>query len=103
MSENIEIREIDGADVVRFIPQGVCSKLMQFKIKDNIILDFEAVGGCSGNLGGISMLVKGMNVNEVLKRLSGIPCGSRPTSCPDQMSKAIEAYIEAKQNIKVNA
>ena len=99
MSENIEIREIDGFDVVRFVPQGVCSKLMQFKIKDNIIMDFEAVGGCSGNLGGISMLVKGMDVNEVLKRLSGIPCGSRPTSCPDQLAQCLlqyKAQTEAK-------
>ena len=99
MSENIEIREIDGFDVVRFIPQGVCSKLMQFKIKDNIIMDFEAVGGCSGNLGGISMLVKGMDVNEVLKRLSGIPCGSRPTSCPDQLSICLKLYVEQKSKV----
>ena len=103
MSDNIEIREIDGVDVVRFLPQGVCSKLMQFKIKDNVILEFEAVGGCSGNLGGIGHLIKGQMVSEVINRLQGIPCGSRPTSCPDQMSKALNAYVEAKQNIKVNA
>ena len=102
MSENIEIREMDGFDVVRFLPQGVCSKLMQFKIKDGIVLEFEAVGGFSGYLGGIGMLIKGQNINEIVNRLQGIPCGSRPTSCPDQISKAIKAYIEAKKDIQVN-
>ena len=103
MSENIEIKEIDGIDVVRFMPQGVCSKLMQFKIKNDTILEFEAVGGCSGNLGGIGHLIQGQNIHEIVKRLQRIPCGSRPTSCPDQMSIALRAYIETKQNVKVNA
>ena len=99
MSE-IEIRNIDGIDVVRYMPQGVCSKLMQIKIKDNIILDTEFIGGCSGNLSGIGMLVRGMNIEEVVKRISGLPCGSRPTSCPDQLSKALSAYLSKKQTIK---
>ena len=95
--ENIEIKVIDGVDVVRYIPQGVCSKLMQFKIKDDIILEMETVGGCSGNLKGIGALLTGMNIHEAASKFSGIPCGSRPTSCPDQISKAISAYVEAKQ------
>ena len=86
MSEMCEIREIDGIDEVRFIPQGVCSKLMNLKIKDNKILDMETVGGCSGNLKGIGSLVVGMDINDVIKRLEGLPCGSRSTSCPDQLS-----------------
>jgi uncharacterized protein (TIGR03905 family) len=99
MSENIEIREIDGYDEVRFQPQGVCSKLMSLKIKDNKILEMETVGGCSGNLKGIGSLVVGMDINEIIKRLQGLPCGSRPTSCPDQLSVCLKLYIEEKAKV----
>ena len=85
MSENIEIKNVDGVDEVRFSPQGVCSKLMALQIKDNKILNMETVGGCSGNLKGIGSLVIGMDINEVIARLQGLPCGSRLTSCPDQL------------------
>lgn len=100
MSE-VEIQTVDGVDVVRYQPQGVCSKLMQIRIKDNIILDAEFVGGCAGNLSGIGMLIRGMDINEVIKRVSGLPCGNRPTSCPDQLSKALSAYLSKKQTIGV--
>ena len=96
---DIEIREIDGIDVVRFAPQGVCSKLMNLKIKDNKILEMETVGGCSGNLKGIGSLIIGMDINEVISRLQGIPCGSRPTSCPDQLSICLKLYIEEKSKV----
>ncbi len=99
MSDNIEIREIDGVDEVRFQPSGVCSKLMVLKIKDNKILNMETVGGCNGNLKGIGSLVIGMDVNEIIKRVQGIPCGSRPTSCPDQLSVALKLYIEQKSKV----
>ena len=101
MSENLEIREIDGVDEVRYAPQGVCSKLMVLKIKDNKILNMETVGGCSGNLKGIGSLVIGMDINEVISRLQGLPCGSRPTSCPDQLSIALKLYSEQKSKITV--
>ncbi|MBR6126316.1 TIGR03905 family TSCPD domain-containing protein [bacterium] len=99
---NIEIQEVNGVDEVRYVPQGVCSKLFIIKIKDDVILSLEAVGGCSGNLKGIGSLVKGMNIQEVASKISGIPCGSRPTSCPDQISKAIEAYVSEKQKSHAN-
>lgn len=101
MSDNIEIKEINGIDEVRFQPQGVCSKLFSIKIKDNKILDMETVGGCSGNLRGIGSLVKGMDVNDVITKLQGLPCGSRPTSCPDQLSIALRLYVEAKSGVGV--
>ena len=101
MSEII-IKEIDGFDVVQYQPQGVCAKMMQIRIKDEVIQDVESLGGCSGNLSGISILVKGMNINDVTSKLQGIPCGSRPTSCPDQLSKALLAYKEAKSGAGVN-
>lgn len=101
MSENIEIREIDGVDEIRFQPSGVCSKLMVLKIKDNKILNMETVGGCSGNLKGIGSLVIGMDINEVIKRIQGIPCGSRPTSCPDQLSVCLKVYLEEKSKVAI--
>ena len=101
MSDNFEMQEINGVDEVRFIPQGVCSKLINLKIKDNKILNMETVGGCSGNLKGIGSLIIGMDINEVIKRLQGLPCGSRPTSCPDQLSIALKLYAEAKAGARV--
>ena len=95
MSEII-IKEIDGADVVQYQPRGVCR---QIRIKDNIVQDFEFMGGCNGNLTGIGMLIRGMNINDVISRLQGLPCGSRPTSCPDQLTKALAAYIKEKQTV----
>ena len=100
MSE-INIKNIDGIDVIQYQPKGVCAKMMQFRIKDDIIQDVEFVGGCNGNLSGIGILVKGMNINDIIPKLSGLPCGSRPTSCPDQLTKALEAYIKAKSGVNV--
>jgi len=100
MSENIEIKNVNGIDVCQYKPTGVCCKLMQFRVQDNVILDAEFVGGCNGNLSGIGVLIKGMNINDVVTKLQGLPCGSRATSCPDQLTKGIEAYVEAKAGIK---
>ncbi len=99
MSDNIEIKHSNGVDIVRYQPKGVCCKLMQMRIKDDIIQDVEFVGGCNGNLSGIGVLVKGMNIHDIVPKLSGIPCGARPTSCPDQLTKGIQAYIEAKSGV----
>lgn len=98
MSEVI-IKEVNGVDVVQYQPKGVCAKMMQFRIKDNIIQDVEFVGGCNGNLSGIGILVKGMHIDEIIPKLSGLPCGSRPTSCPDQLTKGLVAYLEAKSTV----
>ena len=99
MSEII-IKESNGVDIVQYQPKVVCAKMMQFRIKDNIIQDVEFVGGCNGNLSGIGILVKGMHIDEIIPKLSGLPCGSRPTSCPDQLTKGLAAYLEAKAAIK---
>jgi len=101
MSDNIEIKTVDGIDEVRFQPSGVCSKLMVLKISNNQILSMETVGGCNGNLKGIGSLVVGMDINEVINRVQGIPCGSRPTSCPDQLSVALKLYAEQKSKVAV--
>ena len=73
-------------------PQGVCSQEMVFDIEDGVVKDLKVIGGCHGNLQGISRLVKGLTVDEVIERLKGIKCGFKPTSCPDQISKALEEY-----------
>lgn len=73
---------------------GVCSKEIEFEIENNIIKSVNFVGGCSGNTQGISKLVEGMSVDEVIKRLEGVKCGYRPTSCPDQLAKALKAYLD---------
>lgn len=72
---------------------GVCSKKIDFEVENGIILDVKFVGGCAGNLLGISKLVKGMKVEEVISKLEGNRCGMKPTSCPDQLAKALKEAI----------
>ncbi len=78
-----------------YIPHGVCSRLIELEIEDDIIKSCRFIGGCNGNLKGISSLIKGMDVNEAIEKLRGIDCGGRGTSCPDQLSKALIAAQEA--------
>lgn len=79
---------------VRFKPKGVCSRLMEVETENGKITKVEVTGGCSGNLQGISRLVVGMDVQDAIDRLEGIRCGNKPTSCPDQLSKALRKCIE---------
>lgn len=78
--------------IFKYRPEGVCSQEMIIDIEDNIIKDLKVIGGCHGNLQGISKLVQGMTIDEVIDRLKGIKCGFKPTSCPDQLAKALEEY-----------
>lgn len=73
-----------------YMTNGTCSRQIYLNIEDGIVKDVEFVGGCHGNLQGISALVKGMPVEEVKEKLAGIKCGLKKTSCPDQLAKAIE-------------
>lgn len=68
---------------------GTCSSLIEFEVNDGIISNVNFYGGCSGNLQGISRLVEGMKVDEVVSRLRGIRCGYKSTSCPDQLANAL--------------
>lgn len=78
-----------------FIPQGVCSRQMNVEIDENgIITECEIVGGCAGNTVGVCQLVKGMDAKDAISRLKGIDCRGRGTSCPDQLSMAIEEALE---------
>ncbi len=76
-----------------FKTKGICARAIEIEIDGNILKDVNFVGGCPGNLIGISSLVKGMELNEVITRLRGIPCGTKMTSCPDQLAIAIEEII----------
>lgn len=75
---------------IDYQPQGVCSRAMHVTVEDGVVQEVQVLGGCNGNLQGIASLVKGMNAQEAVKRLEGIRCGGKPTSCPDQLSKAIQ-------------
>lgn len=71
---------------------GVCSTTIQLEVENDIVESVKYIGGCHGNLQGISALVKGMKVDEVIEKLSGIKCGFKKTSCPDQLAKALIEY-----------
>ena len=66
---------------------------MVFEIEDGVIRSLEVIGGCNGNLKGISSLVSGMKAEDVIARLEGITCGSKPTSCPAQIAEALKKYL----------
>lgn len=75
---------------VTYVPKGVCSRLMRIEAEDGVIKSVEVVGGCNGNLQGISRLVEGMRVDEAISRMEGINCGGKGTSCPDQLAQALK-------------
>lgn len=71
--------------------KGVCSREIHIEIEDNIIKSVDFIGGCDGNTNGISKLVAGMSVDEVIKKLEGVKCGFKSTSCPDQLANALKS------------
>ena len=80
----------------RFKPSGVCSTEMIFNIENDKVKDLKVIGGCNGNLKGISSLIKDMNINDVISKLSGITCNYKKTSCPDQIAEALKKYKEER-------
>ena len=75
-------------------PKGVCSQLMEIEIEGDKITAFQVMGGCDGNLKGISRLVEGIEVDEVIRRLEGVRCGRKSTSCPDQLAQALKLALQ---------
>ena len=71
-------------------PKGVCSRQFKIDVENGVVNSISIVGGCSGNLQGISRLVEGMSVDEAIRRLDGIRCGWKTTSCPDQLAQALK-------------
>ena len=78
---------------INYQPKGTCSQQMTIEVEDGIVTSFQVKGGCHGNLQGISRLVEGMKVEEVIARLDGIRCGMKPTSCPDQLAQALKQAL----------
>lgn len=74
--------------------RGTCARSIEIEIKDGIVENVRFEGGCNGNTQGISLLVKGMKVEDVIKKLEGVRCGMRSTSCPDQLAQALKQYGE---------
>lgn len=72
---------------------GTCSQAINFDIEDGIVKNVQFIGGCNGNTQGVSALVEGMKVEDVIAKLKGIKCGMRSTSCPDQLARALEAAL----------
>lgn len=77
---------------MHYKPSGICAMGIDFDVRDKRVYDVRFYGGCDGNHKGIAALIEGMMVEEAIDRLSGITCGPRNTSCPDQLAKALTAY-----------
>ena len=78
---------------IDYVPHGVCSRAFHIEVEDGTIQSVQVVGGCHGNLQGISALLKGMKVEEAIARLDGIRCGAKQTSCPDQIAQALKTSL----------
>ncbi len=74
--------------------RGVCARAISFDIEDNIVKNIKFTGGCSGNTQGVAKLAEGMTTDEIIEKLSGIRCGFKGTSCPDQLAKAVAEAIK---------
>ena len=79
-----------------FTPRGVCSRGIDITLEDHVIREVRFSGGCAGNTQGVAALVVGMTAEEAIERLSGIRCGFKPTSCPDQLAKALAEALAAE-------
>ena len=81
---------MEDSGLMTYKTKGVCSSNREFEVEDGIVKKVAFIGGCNGNTKGISALVEGMKVEDVIARLEGIRCGMRNTSCPDQLAKALK-------------
>lgn len=79
---------------MKYMTKGTCSSAIDIEVENNIVKSVAFTGGCNGNTKGVAALVSGMNIDEAISKLSGITCGMRGTSCPDQLAKALIQYKE---------
>lgn len=75
--------------------KGVCSSAISFDVVDNKVTNVKFQGGCAGNTQGVAALIEGMDIDDAIKRMEGIKCGFKPTSCPDQLANALKEYKAA--------
>lgn len=80
--------------VYKYEPKGVCSMEMNIEVEGDTIKSVEIIGGCAGNTKGVSVLVEGMKIDDAIRKLKGIDCRGRGTSCPDQLARALEEIKE---------
>lgn len=78
---------------IDYTPRGVCSRHISIELENGVIEQVKVTGGCSGNLQGLSSLLRGMKAEEAVHRLEGIRCGMKPTSCPDQIARALKSAL----------
>ena len=81
-----------------YVTKGTCSQVISLDLDGDVVSNVRFLGGCNGNLKAIPILVEGQTVEEVERKLSGVTCGNRPTSCPDQLAKAVREAYEASLN-----
>lgn len=79
---------------MKYITHGVCSRAINFDVEDGKVTGVRFEGGCNGNTQGVAALVEGMEVHEAIRRLNGINCGNKGTSCPDQLAHALQQYLD---------
>lgn len=79
-----------------YTTKGVCSRSIEITVDNGVVESVKFIGGCSGNTQGVAALSVGMTVEEVIKRLGGIKCGMKSTSCPDQLATALKEHLENK-------
>lgn len=78
--------------IIKYETKGTCCKVIQIELLNNVIQNIEFIGGCEGNLKGLQALLRGMNIDEVIEKFSGISCDAKPTSCPDQLALCLKQY-----------
>ncbi len=82
------------SEKINYVPNGVCARAMQFEVENDIIQNIQIDGGCPGNLLGISKMLVGKNVKEIIDTFSGVKCGAKATSCPDQIAIALSKHFQ---------
>jgi len=79
---------------IEYKTSGTCSRMVIVEVEDGVVTDCSFVGGCAGNTVGVATLVKGMRAEDAIAKIKGIRCGFKPTSCPDQLAKALEEALK---------
>lgn len=79
---------------MQYITSGVCASEIDFEVVDGVLTEISFTGGCNGNLSGISSLIIGMKIEDIIKKLEGTTCKTKSTSCPDQVAVALKKYLE---------
>ena len=84
------------SETISYQPTGTCARQIDIEIDENTVVSVKFHGGCPGNLIGITHLIKGMSIEDILEKVEGVKCGSKQTSCPDQLARALRGYLESK-------